>query len=104
MHASSGASPPTPSRTPASPPPTSPYPTSSGSYPDEEFVCQYRESHLDFLHRWFEREGLYYYFEHEDSDSGTEKLIIVDDRPTMHLCSERASSATPLRRPRHERG
>ncbi|MEZ4296543.1 MAG: type VI secretion system tip protein TssI/VgrG [Polyangiaceae bacterium] len=52
----------------------------SGSYPDEEFVCQYRESHLDFLHRWFEREGLYYYFEHEDSDSGTEKLIIVDDK------------------------
>ncbi len=28
------------------------------------FVCQYDESDLDFLHRWMQREGLFYLFEH----------------------------------------
>ncbi len=49
-------------------------------YPEEEFVCQYRESHLDFLHRWLEREGLCYFFEHEPSENGNEILVIVDDK------------------------
>jgi type VI secretion system secreted protein VgrG len=56
--------------------------TDAAAYPQEEFVCQYRESHLDFLHRWFEREGLYYYFEHPDD--GTEKMRIVDDKAHHH--------------------
>ncbi len=47
----------------------------SSSYEVEEHVCQYRESSLDFIHRWMEREGLYYFF--EQSDDG-EKLVIVD--------------------------
>jgi type VI secretion system secreted protein VgrG len=51
-----------------------------GAYPEEEFVCQYRESHLDFIHRWFEREGLYYYFEHPEGEGGSEKMVIVDDK------------------------
>lgn len=50
-----------------------------GSYPTEEFVAQYRETHLAFFHRWLEREGLYYYFEHPD-DGPSEVLVIVDDR------------------------
>jgi type VI secretion system secreted protein VgrG len=50
-----------------------------GSYPKEEFVAQYRETHLAFFHRWLEREGLYYYFEHQD-DGDREVLVIVDDR------------------------
>ncbi|MFO0593206.1 MAG: type VI secretion system tip protein TssI/VgrG [Polyangiaceae bacterium] len=54
--------------------------TNAGAYPEEEFVCQYRESHLDFVHRWFEREGLYYYFEHPEGAGAAEKLVIVDDR------------------------
>ena len=49
-------------------------------YPEEEFVAQYRETHLDFFHRWLEREGLYYYFEHEADDNGQEILVIVDDK------------------------
>ncbi len=56
----------------------------SGAYPVEELVCQYRESHLDFLHRWFEREGLYYYFEHPEGAGATEKLVIVDDKAHHH--------------------
>jgi type VI secretion system secreted protein VgrG len=46
-----------------------------GSYDDEEHVCQYRESDLDFVSRWMEREGIYYYFEHGDE---VEKLIVCD--------------------------
>ncbi|WP_437896480.1 type VI secretion system Vgr family protein [Sorangium sp. So ce124] len=49
-------------------------------YPEEEFVCQYRESHLDFTHRWLEREGLYYHFEHPVGDDGAEIMVIVDSK------------------------
>ncbi len=54
------------------------------SYPTEEFVCQYRESHLDFFNRWLEREGLYYFFEHEADDNGSESIVVVDDRGKHH--------------------
>jgi len=40
-----------------------------------EYVCQYRESHLDFASRWMEREGMYYFFE---QGAAGEKLIITD--------------------------
>lgn len=46
-----------------------------GSYETEEHVCQYRESDLDFLCRWMEREGIFYYFEHGENG---EKLIFSD--------------------------
>lgn len=49
----------------------------SGQYPPEEHVCQYRESDFDFLSRWMEREGLYYFFEQDD---GGETLVIADDK------------------------
>jgi type VI secretion system secreted protein VgrG len=45
-------------------------------YATEEHVCQYRESHFDFVSRWMEREGLYYWF--EQGDEG-ETLVIADD-------------------------
>ncbi len=47
----------------------------AGQYKPEEHVCQYQESHFDFISRWMEREGLYYYFEQGDD---REKLIITD--------------------------
>ncbi|MBN1102959.1 MAG: type VI secretion system tip protein VgrG [Deltaproteobacteria bacterium] len=50
------------------------------SYPRWEYVCQYRESHLDFVSRWMEREGMYTYF--EQGDQG-EKVIIADTK-TVH--------------------
>lgn len=46
-------------------------------YPDMEYVCQYGESHLNFVSRWLEREGIYYFF--EQSDSG-EKVVFTDTR------------------------
>jgi type VI secretion system secreted protein VgrG len=45
------------------------------SYPVWEYVCQYEESHFEFLSRWLEREGMYYFFE-QGPDGG--KLVIAD--------------------------
>jgi len=52
----------------------------TSAYRPRSFVCQYQETHLDFLSRWTEKEGMYYYFDHADK---FDKLIIVDSR-TMH--------------------
>ncbi len=62
-------------------------------YPAWEYVCQYRESHLAFVSRWMEREGIYYYFE---QGAGGEKVILTDtkvvhgampDGETLHYSS-----------------
>ncbi|MFH1139989.1 MAG: type VI secretion system tip protein TssI/VgrG [Pseudomonadota bacterium] len=45
------------------------------SYPNWEYICQYRESHLEFVTRWMERDGLYFFF--EQTPRG-EKVIITD--------------------------
>ena len=46
-------------------------------YTPWEYVCQFDESHLDFISRWLEREGMYYYFEQGEK---REKLIITDSK------------------------
>lgn len=46
-----------------------------GDYTEMDYVCQYGESHLDFISRWMEHEGIYYYF--EQTDSG-EKVVFTD--------------------------
>lgn len=43
-----------------------------------KFVMQYHESDMDFLRRWLEFEGSYYYFDQGDSD-GSETIVFVDD-------------------------
>ncbi|MEA1967668.1 MAG: type VI secretion system tip protein TssI/VgrG, partial [Thermodesulfobacteriota bacterium] len=50
------------------------------TYPTVEYVCQYDESHFNFISRWAEREGLYYFFE---QTPGGEKIIFTDDK-TRH--------------------
>jgi type VI secretion system secreted protein VgrG len=45
------------------------------SYAKRDHVCQYQESDLDFIERWMQREGIYYFFDHGDAGS---KLIICD--------------------------
>ncbi|MBF0530353.1 MAG: type VI secretion system tip protein VgrG [Deltaproteobacteria bacterium] len=42
-----------------------------------EYVCQYQETHYNFLCRWLEREGMYYFFE---ITSTGEKVIITDTK------------------------
>jgi type VI secretion system secreted protein VgrG len=48
------------------------------AYRKRSFICQHQESNLDFISRWMEFEGMYYFFEHGDADSGTDKLKILD--------------------------
>jgi type VI secretion system secreted protein VgrG len=48
-------------------------------YAVEEHVCQYKESNFDFISRWMEREGMFYFFEQGES---SEKLIITDKKST----------------------
>ena len=51
----------------------------TGTYDKREFIVQYRESVFDFVSRWLEHEGIYYYFKHED---GSHKLCLADDSTT----------------------
>lgn len=46
-----------------------------GTYNPVDYVCQYGESHFNFVSRWLEREGVYYYFYH---DSEGDKLVLSD--------------------------
>ena len=47
-----------------------------GTYRKREFVCQYQETDFDFVTRWMEREGIYYYFDHSGQ---AEKLVLIDE-------------------------
>lgn len=46
-----------------------------GKYQPWEYVCQYGESHFNFVSRWMEREGAYYWFEQGEQ---SEKMIASD--------------------------
>jgi len=46
-------------------------------YKKLEYICQYDESHFNFVSRWAEREGLYYFFE---QTSTGEKVIFTDTK------------------------
>ncbi len=50
-----------------------------------EFVCQYQESHFNFLSRWMEHEGCYYFF---DQSGEREKMVITDTRIAHHGAPE----------------
>ncbi|MFW5488096.1 MAG: type VI secretion system Vgr family protein [Desulfovibrio sp.] len=49
------------------------------SYDPYDYVCQYGESHLNFVSRWMEHWGLYYFF--EQTQQG-DKLVITDSKST----------------------
>jgi type VI secretion system secreted protein VgrG len=52
----------------------------TGAYRPRTYVCQYQETYLDFVARWLEKEGVYYYFDHS---GGADKLVVIDDK-IMH--------------------
>jgi len=47
------------------------------SYDPHEYICQYDESHFNFVSRWAEHEGIYYFF--EQTPTG-EKIIFTDSK------------------------
>ena len=51
-----------------------------GSYPQREYVVQYRETAFNFVSRLMEEYGIFYFFEH---DQNTHKLILAD-KPQVH--------------------
>jgi len=42
------------------------------SYPEKEYVVQYKETDLNFMNRWLEHYGIFYYFDHS-----SEKDVVV---------------------------
>lgn len=63
------------------------------SYPSREYCVQYRETHLDFVARLLEDEGIFTFFEHSDDKH---VLVLADDnsafkpgeQPTVRLVAE----------------
>jgi type VI secretion system secreted protein VgrG len=53
-------------------------------YSKMEYVCQYNESYFDFLSRWMEDRGLYYFFTQGESQ---ETLVITDSSASAASCS-----------------
>ena len=47
------------------------------SYPKREFCVQYRETHLNFVSRLLEEEGIFYFFEHSDD----KHVLTLGDSP-----------------------
>jgi type VI secretion system VgrG family protein len=59
-------------------------------YPAWNYTCQYNETYYDFLMRWMEHYGIYYYFEQHEH---VEKVIITD----THLTHTDIEHGRPLR-------
>ncbi len=67
-----------------------------GTRPQREYVIQYNESDFDFVSRWLEAEGIFYYFEHTESKH---TLVLADSNGTLKPCPEYDTaqiSAKPL--------
>ncbi len=58
-------------------------------YPQREYVVQYEESDWDFVARWLEHEGIWFYFVNADGDGqqSTEK-VVFGDTPSTYGASE----------------
>ncbi|HEU4456417.1 MAG TPA: type VI secretion system tip protein TssI/VgrG [Longimicrobium sp.] len=52
-------------------------------YPKREFCVQYRETHLDFVSRLMEEEGIFYFFEHSPD---RHLLVLADDNGAVKPC------------------
>ncbi|MEW5925886.1 MAG: type VI secretion system tip protein TssI/VgrG [Gemmatimonadota bacterium] len=52
-------------------------------YPKREYCVQYRETHLDFVSRLLEEEGIFYFFEHSES---RHVLTLADSNGSVPPC------------------
>lgn len=50
------------------------------TYAEKTFVCQYQETVYDFIFRWLEYEGIYYYFKHGKK----QETLVLTDKYTTH--------------------
>jgi type VI secretion system secreted protein VgrG len=59
------------------------------SYPQREFCVQYRESHLNFVSRLLEEEGIFYFFRHTDSKH---VLTLADNSSAVKACEQQSTA------------
>jgi type VI secretion system secreted protein VgrG len=59
------------------------------SYPKREFCVQYRETHLSFVSRLMEEEGVFYFFEHSGSKH---TLVLADDGSAVKQCEVQSTA------------
>jgi type VI secretion system secreted protein VgrG len=59
------------------------------SYPKREYCVQYRETHLNFVSRLLEEEGIYYFFTHSKSKH---VLTLADDASAVKPCAGQATA------------
>ena len=62
----------------------------SKEYPKRDYCVQYRESEWDFIQRLLEQEGIFYYFEHDDTNH---ELVMCDDSSIPSALDGDASDA-----------
>jgi type VI secretion system secreted protein VgrG len=55
----------------------------NGTYSPREYCVQYRETHLNFISRLLEEEGIFYYFEYEESKH---TIVFSDKSGTLKTC------------------
>jgi type VI secretion system secreted protein VgrG len=60
------------------------------SYPQRTYCVQYRESHLNFISRLLEEEGIFYFFEHTDQGH---VLVIADDNSSIEELEHKPTAA-----------
>ncbi|HEU4628433.1 MAG TPA: type VI secretion system tip protein TssI/VgrG [Gemmatimonadaceae bacterium] len=60
-----------------------------GSYAKRDYCVQYRESHLDFVSRLMEEEGIFYFFEHTASKH---TLVLADAKSAVKPCPGQAEA------------
>ncbi len=56
--------------------------TDAEKYTTHDMFIQYNETAFDFISRWMEHYGIYYYFEH-DTNASKDKLIITDRKSSL---------------------
>jgi len=59
------------------------------SYPKREYCVQYRETHLDFVSRLLEDEGIFYFFRHEE---GKHTMVLADSPGAVQPCPGQPSA------------
>jgi len=55
----------------------------TGSYEEQEYCVQYRETDFNFVSRLMEQYGIFYYFEHEE---GRHTLVLADSNTAYQPC------------------
>jgi type VI secretion system secreted protein VgrG len=63
------------------------------TYRARDFVAQYKESNYEFISRWMEREGMFFFFEH---GTDKEKVVVVDKKSFDSNATAKRARFVPL--------